>query len=204
MPPARFEADSRTRLLDAATELFTGGSFNKVGIAEICDKADVNKGTFYHFFPSKLDLLIEVLSHYTTEIQKKLETLAASQATPARKLEGIFQISQAENESWKANHGSVPGSFLGNVILELAANEPDVRAKANSALLSWHGAIEPIVKDFFKTEKIHNLDAKDATDVLIGMAQGANVLAKARNDPRIFRAFAKLAIELLRAAANPR
>ena len=36
----------------------------KIGIAEICEVAQVNKGTFYHFFSSKLDLLLEVMDRY--------------------------------------------------------------------------------------------------------------------------------------------
>jgi TetR/AcrR family transcriptional regulator, transcriptional repressor for nem operon len=197
-------SDSRQRLIDASTRLFLGGSFHKIGIAEICTEADVNKGTFYHFFPSKLELLLEVIDLYASEMFAKLDELAKSDVSPAQKLRGIFLVPQRDNEAWKAEHGSAPGCFLGNVILELGANEPDVRAKAKAALSRWNTAIVPIVEEFFKAEKIYNLDAKDAAEILIGMAQGANVMAKAKNDPKVFRAYAKLAVELIRAVANPR
>ena len=194
-------SDSRQRLIDASTRLFLGGSFHKIGIAEICTEADVNKGTFYHFFPSKLELLLEVIDLYASEMFAKLDELAKSDVSPAQKLRGIFLVPQRDNEAWKAEHGSAPGCFLGNVILELGANEPDVRAKAKAALARWNTAI---VEEFFRAEKIYNLDAKDAAEILIGMAQGANVMAKAKNDPKVFRAYAKLAVELIRAVANPR
>ena len=84
-------SESRERLIAAATELFFGGGFHNVGIAEICDVGRVNKGTFYHFFPSKLDLLIEVIDLYVNDIAAKYRRIPNN---PARVTVSIgFSIS---------------------------------------------------------------------------------------------------------------
>lgn len=197
-------SESRDRLLAAATELFLGGSFHHVGIAEICSSADVNKGTFYHFFPSKIDLLLAVIEGYVMSIAKKYDDIAASDDAPARKLRNVFMVPQRQNEAWKAVHGTASGCFLGNVILELAATEPIVREKSKWAIAEWSRALQPIITEFLKKEKITNLDAPAAADVVIGIVQGAHVLAKVKNDPSVFSTYAQLAIEMLRAAGNPR
>lgn len=196
--------DSRSRLTAAATQLFVGGSFHKVGIAEICSSADINKGTFYHYFPSKIELLIDVLESYVSDIERRLRALAESDVPATEKIKGVFGVAQKFNETWKAEHGASPGCFLGNVILELGAQEPDVRAKANEALGRWRRAITPMFEEFFKKERIYNLDAGEAAEIVLGIAQGANVMAKAKNDTRVFRAYSRLAVELIRAAADPR
>ena len=197
-------SESRDRLVSAATELFLGGSFHNVGIAEICAAAKVNKGTFYHFFPSKIDLLLEVIDGYVADIAARYEAIAQSDDAPARKLRNIFTVPQTQNEAWKAVHGVASGCFLGNIILELAATEPIVRDKAKAAIERWSMALQPVVSEFLKAEKIRNLDAPAAADVLIGMMQGAHVLAKARNDPSVFAIYASLSVEMLRAAGNPK
>ena len=197
-------SESRDRLVHAATELFLGGSFHNVGIAEICDAAKINKGTFYHFFPSKIDLLLEVIEGYVTGIAQRYNAIAASDDSPARKLRNVFLVPQNQNESWKAIHGVASGCFLGNIILELAATEPVVREKSKWAIGQWSLALQPIVGEFLAAEKIRNLDAPAAADVIIGIVQGAHVLAKVKNDPSVFGIYAQLAIEMLRAAGNPK
>lgn len=197
-------SESRERLISSATELFLGGGFHNVGIAEICDVARVNKGTFYHFFPSKLDLLLEVIDRYVNDIAAKYREIAESNEVPARKLRSVFKVPQKQNEVWKGVHGSASGCFLGNVILELAATEPVVRDKARWALDQWSLALQPVVDDFLKAEKIKNLDAPAAAEVLIGIMQGAHVMAKARNDSSFFANYGQLAVEMIRAAGNPK
>ena len=197
-------SESRDRLVSAATELFLGGSFHNVGIAEICDAAKINKGTFYHFFPSKIDLLLEVIDGYVTGIAQRYDAIAASDDSPARKLRNVFLVPQNQNESWKAIHGVASGCFLGNIILELAATEPIVREKSKWAIDEWSKALQPIVGEFLVSENIRNLDAPAAADVIIGIVQGAHVLAKVKNDPSVFGIYAQLATEMLRAAGNPK
>ena len=196
-------SESRDRLVQAATELFLGGSFHNVGIAEICDAAKINKGTFYHFFPSKIDLLLEVIEGYVNGIAARYDEIASSDETPARKIRNVFMVPQSQNEAWKAVHGVASGCFLGNIILELAATEPVVRDKSKWAIGMWSKALEPIVAEFLTSEKIRNLDAPAAADVIIGIVQGAHVLAKVKNDPSVFGIYASLSVEMLRAAGNP-
>jgi TetR/AcrR family transcriptional regulator, transcriptional repressor for nem operon len=196
-------SERRERLISAATELFLAGSFHNVGIAEICDVARVNKGTFYHFFPAKLDLLIEVIDRYVKDIAGKYREIALSDDRPGQKLRAVFMVPQHQNESWKAIHGIASGCFLGSIILELAATEPAVRDKARWAVNEWSQALQPVVAEFLKAENIKNLDAAAAADVIIGIVQGAHVLAKVKNDPTVFQAFGQMAIEMLKAAGNP-
>jgi TetR/AcrR family transcriptional repressor of nem operon len=53
--------DTRSRILATARELFHGHSYANVGIQQICVAAQVQKGSFYHFFPSKRDLALAVI-----------------------------------------------------------------------------------------------------------------------------------------------
>ncbi|MEW8500635.1 MAG: helix-turn-helix domain-containing protein, partial [Candidatus Thiodiazotropha taylori] len=55
------EMDTKERILATARELFHGRSYADVGIKEICSMANVQKGSFYHFFQSKQDLAMAVI-----------------------------------------------------------------------------------------------------------------------------------------------
>src|SRR5687768_11200997 len=56
--------DTRSRLVQAAMELFWEKGFGSTSIADILGRAQVNSGSLYHFFPGKQDLLVAVLETY--------------------------------------------------------------------------------------------------------------------------------------------
>ncbi len=53
--------DARTRILDAAEELFAGSGYDGTATAEIAKQADVPKGLVFHYFPRKIDVLITLV-----------------------------------------------------------------------------------------------------------------------------------------------
>jgi TetR/AcrR family transcriptional repressor of nem operon len=54
-------SDAKQRLMDAILRLIWTGSYGSTTIDLICEKAGVNKGTFYYFFESKADLAVAAL-----------------------------------------------------------------------------------------------------------------------------------------------
>ena len=60
-------SDTEERLVDAASALWHSRSYADVGVSEICDVADVRKGSFYHFFSSKQELAVAVIDRRWNE-----------------------------------------------------------------------------------------------------------------------------------------
>src|SRR3954470_6807092 len=54
-------SDARERLMKAVSELIWTGSYGSTTVDQICEKAGVKKGSFYHFFESKSDLAAAAL-----------------------------------------------------------------------------------------------------------------------------------------------
>jgi AcrR family transcriptional regulator len=52
--------NARDRILAAAEELFLSGAVEAVSVAEICRAAGVSNGSFFHHFPSKDGLALEI------------------------------------------------------------------------------------------------------------------------------------------------
>jgi TetR/AcrR family transcriptional regulator, transcriptional repressor for nem operon len=56
--------DTRTRLVEVAMDLIWPRSYGAVSVDMICKASGVFKGSFYHFFPTKADLMAAALEHY--------------------------------------------------------------------------------------------------------------------------------------------
>lgn len=49
---------AKEKLLDVAFKLIWDQSYGSVSVDDICQQAEVKKGSFYHFFESKAELAI--------------------------------------------------------------------------------------------------------------------------------------------------
>ncbi|MCU7503013.1 MAG: TetR/AcrR family transcriptional regulator [Ignavibacteria bacterium] len=56
--------DSRKYILKIAFQLFMQKSYKEVTLKEIVEKTKLSKGAFYHYFPSKEQLFMEVIDSY--------------------------------------------------------------------------------------------------------------------------------------------
>ena len=76
-------SDARERLIEEASRLFHQRSYEGVGVQELCDAAEIHKGSFYHFFKSKDELAAAVIDAYWVAIRDELLTPAlARDLTP--------------------------------------------------------------------------------------------------------------------------
>jgi Transcriptional regulator len=71
--------DARTRILDAAEELFAVAGYEATSTARIAKKAGVPKGLVFHYFPRKIDVLITLVQE-RTGIEEPGDEHAAAQA----------------------------------------------------------------------------------------------------------------------------
>ncbi len=81
--------ETRERILKAAVKLFAEKGYEASGVAQICSRSKVSKGSFYHHFPSKLTLFLELLKDWLNGIDVQLaRTLEAATSVPEGLVEG--------------------------------------------------------------------------------------------------------------------
>ncbi|MGB7537520.1 MAG: TetR/AcrR family transcriptional regulator [Anaerolineales bacterium] len=70
--------ETRAKIIQAAQDLFSKTGYESASVSEICDQAGISKGAFYHHFPSKQSVFLELLSDWLKGIDLGLETLRNS------------------------------------------------------------------------------------------------------------------------------
>jgi|GEM_PF-1188742 len=78
---------TRRRLFDTGLKLFSKRDMDEVCIRDICREAGVSVGTFYHYYASKEDLLLEAYRFFDEEIVTR-----ARRRTFGSALEAIYAI----------------------------------------------------------------------------------------------------------------
>ena len=89
---ARGEA-TRQKLLSAAEVEFGERGFNRASVSSITQRAGVGQGTFYLYFPSKEDILRELVRHMGRALRRALAEATGAEATGG--VEGRLELERA-------------------------------------------------------------------------------------------------------------
>jgi TetR/AcrR family transcriptional repressor of nem operon len=134
--PPRPGATTRQRLVDAATELMWKHGIGEVSVDVILERADVLRGSFYHFFSSKADLLLECLDNVWRDQSEQLAAIYARAATPEEALtQHLKLLAQAQLEGNK-RLGFVPGTFNMSMPTSLLHDDPRIARKLQELMES--------------------------------------------------------------------
>lgn len=80
----------RDLLVRKSMELFAQGGYNAVGIDRIIAEAGVAKMTMYKYFPSKNDLIVEVLNVRDQKFRRSLMDHVDQSGTSHEKIKAVF------------------------------------------------------------------------------------------------------------------
>src|SRR6185295_11205481 len=97
--------DTKDKLLSAALQLVWKESVGSASVDDICELAGVRKGSFYHFFKSKTELVIAALEAHWEESRGEFDRIFSPSVPPVERLRGFFDF-MARRQAWKAEQPS--------------------------------------------------------------------------------------------------
>lgn len=174
--------------------------YEAVGVAELCRRADVRKGSFYHFFSSKQDLALEMLDRAWAWARVELfgPTLGDLDLDAIAAFEAYGQRLVANLRAIEGRTGSVVGCRFGNFATELATVDPAIRDRTGTILDEMAELMAAaIARGVAAGQLAPDVDAATAGRELLAHMEGLMVLAKARQDPEILGGLGSTARRLL-------
>jgi TetR/AcrR family transcriptional regulator, transcriptional repressor for nem operon len=131
--------DTRTRIVEAAMELFWLKGFGSTSIADILSRSQVNSGSLYYFFPGKQDLLVAVLEAYRDGIGPML--LEPSWSGIDEPVERVFALLDSYRHALVQTDCTY-GCPIGSLALELHEPDEPVRQLLAANFGAWTEAVE--------------------------------------------------------------
>lgn len=177
-------SNAKARLLQSAGELIHERGFNAVGVSEICDHAEVNKGSFYHFFPSKQQLVLEVIQGIWHTNRGFLEETLLAGGSPLQRLRCFFDRLYENHRSSCASQGRQLGCALANLGLEMSTHDPVVRSRVLQAFEGQIGYFESLLREAQNNGDVPSkVDPHSAAEMIVALIEGKILLSKLRDDP---------------------
>jgi TetR/AcrR family transcriptional regulator, transcriptional repressor for nem operon len=128
----------RESLLNAGVELIHHRGYNGCGVKDITAAANVPKGSFYNYFPSKEAFVVAAVEEYWDSVETTFGSiLLDTSLEPLERVTGFFRAMTDDYET----RGFTLGCLLGNMSLELADGSSEARDKLSELFGRWERAL---------------------------------------------------------------
>ena len=174
---------SKTKLLDAALQVFRTKGYTATTVDDICHTAGVTKGSFFHHFKGKEELAVES-TRYWTEVTSSLFATAPYQqiADPRERVLAYIDFRA------QILQGNLPDftCLLGTMVQETFETHPAIR---DACWIGINTHAQTIAKDITQARALYAPDADWTAEGLAhytqAALQGAFILAKAQGGAAI-------------------
>jgi TetR/AcrR family transcriptional repressor of nem operon len=163
-------SDAKDRLIQAMIELIWTGSFGKTSVDQICERAGVKKGSFYHFFESKGALAETSIAHAWSE-HRHLDRLFDCLSNLKSEQEDLFE-----------KHGRVLGCPIHTIGSEVSTTDEALCKLLQDILRQYVRYFESAIRDAHAESLIEAPDAAAKARILFAYSEGLLTHARIWND----------------------
>jgi len=182
---------TRQRLIDSARFLFWERGFAGTSMADLLANADVNSGSFYHFFESKEALLREVLAGYLHALRPMIVEPAFARTEDP--VERIFAILAGYRERILVTDSKY-GCPLGRLALEIDPENRPAHKLIAENFQGWIAAVQECVEEM-KDRLPPGTDAEGLATYVLAVMEGGVMLSRSYGSVAPFdRAVAQLRV----------
>jgi TetR/AcrR family transcriptional repressor of nem operon len=179
-------------------------SYGSASVDGICERAEVGKGSFYHFFKSKTALAIAALDHlWETQSRPDLDEIFSPIRPPLARFERLIGHWYTMSLQVLEEKGRVLGCPYFNLGAEVAAAEPELGTKVREILDRFQGYLEASLHEANARGDISIDDPANTASCLFAMIEGCSTQARIHNDPERVHNFADAFGRMIGASLTP-
>ena len=175
----------KTRLLDAAQDVFRTKGYAAATVDDICREAGATKGSFLHHFKTKEELTVEAAAHWSTWTEALFAGAPYHRASdPLERVLGYVDFRASILDR------TVPefSCLLGTLVQETYNSHPAIRAACDRGM-STH--IASLTRDIAEAKRRHapkaSWSAESVGYFVQAVLQGSFIFAKAKEDAVVAR-----------------
>ncbi len=189
--------DTREKLLEAALQLVWKESVGAASVDDICEAAQVKKGSFYHFFKSKSDLVIAALEDHWEHSRVDFDRIFSPSVPPVERLRGFFDL-LVKRQAWKAEQaGRVLGCPYASVAISCSSEEQKIREHVEQIFGTFRKYFESALRDGKADGSIPVKDIPMTVETIFQLIEGAMAAARIQNSLKPVQTVGRAAFMIL-------
>jgi TetR/AcrR family transcriptional repressor of nem operon len=190
-------SDARERLIEATIDLIWTEGYAAVTVDLICERAKVKKGSFYHFFSSKEELVLAALDAHWASRRPTLDELFSPSVAPLERFKAYFEYIYQRQLQHKKRCGQYLGCFYSAVGLGAAPQNPAIASKVRSILANYERYYESALFEAAAKGEVKVDDIPGKAKALFAFMEGVLSQARLQDDAEVVRDLGRRAFEFL-------
>jgi TetR/AcrR family transcriptional regulator, transcriptional repressor for nem operon len=179
----RREGDTKQKLLSTATELIWENSYGSISVDDICQRAGVNKGSFYYAFKTKSDLAVAAFEQAANAKRPIMDEIFSSQEPPLERLNAYCdRVVNDQLEKYRS-FGRVLGCPFASVGCELSTQDEAIRKKTEEISERVIRYLAGAIRDAVAEGSIRTDDPAQLAREAYFYVTGVLTTAKIQNSP---------------------
>lgn len=170
------KSENGTAILETAVHTFWTRGYEGVGVNEICENAGINKGTLYHFYHDKEELVLAVIAENSRFVADFIQR--QSHLPPIERVLAYFDMMRDTQKAEFTDSGHVAGCPFGNLSVEMGTRNQKIR----KAIDQWFDEMVDFLSTAITEWQGSPRGAKVKADELFTYWQGAILRAKTANN----------------------
>jgi len=190
-------SDAKEKLLDVAFHLIWDSSYGGVSVDQICERAKVNKGSFYYYFGSKAELAVAAYEEHWRQKQPEMDRIFSTQVPPLERLVNWCEFAYTYQKAKSLQYGHVCGCPYASIGAEVATQDDKIRAKAEELMQRGGKYVESAIADAQREGLVSSEDPKVIAQRVSSFVLGTMLRAKIHNDPEVLRGLAPTVMAII-------
>ena len=179
----RASTGTKEKLIETARELIWRESYNAVSVDEICKRADVKKGSFYHYFPSKAHLAVEAMDAGMQEMKDIYDDIFSPTRPPVERFSLMAQHVIDHQKEIAAEYGHVCGCPFAGLGSEIAGQNDVISEKVADICVKKSAYYQSALRDLIAEGRVDaSLNVEAKANELFSFIIGQMIMAKIWND----------------------
>lgn len=181
---ARPDTGTRQKLIDTATDLLWTSSYGAVSVDDICNAADVKKGSFYHYFTSKLELATTAMEeYYEAYVRPDMEDIFSDKNDFASQIAALADSIVEEQYEVRDRYGLVCGCPMAALASEMIGEEnATIAAKIEEMFDKCKEYIRAAIAKANANGAVRTPDVDAKTEEIHDFITGLMVMARIHNN----------------------
>jgi TetR/AcrR family transcriptional repressor of nem operon len=182
---------SKDDIVQVGLDLVLSRGFSATGVEAILKQANVPKGSFYNFFPSKEDFALAIIDKYVADRVELFHPIFSDESLPPlERIKKSFVTLFEGNDCTK-------GCLIGNLSLEMSNQFDNVRQRLDLAFQNWAKLLTRILLQAQKEKTIPpDMDVEMLAENLISSFEGALLHSKVKKSSEPLNNFIHLYFDI--------
>lgn len=186
--------DTKSKILDVAQDLIQRLGVNAMSYHHISEAVGIRKASIHHHFPSKEDLLEEVLKRYKLRFSKIVDQIIDSDLSPTTKLRRYMELFEATLQEGNHDKACLCGM--------LGAELTTIGSSSAGLVKSFYKENEDKIVQILKQGVEQGVfkfpgDVKLTAKMIFSFLEGGLLIVRAQGNLKLFRGMMNQCLKLL-------